>query len=152
MAFGDFTTLDAVKAWLKTGENDLPSDNDTMLSGLITSASEWIKQYRGRPIVSQDFQELRDALGGNQFVFAVWPVSAVALVVVNGLSIPPVPFITPSPPGVITAVGADALASGYLFTPTKLVIRGYIVPRITLGLTLQYTAGYQQVPPAINQA
>src|SRR5258708_456124 len=120
MAFGDLTTLADVRAWLTTGENPLGTQDDALLSGLITSSSEWLKRYVGRPVLSQDWEETRDGLGGNTFVFAVAPVSAVLLVVVNGLSIPPVPAIPISPPGVVTAISANALASGFLFTPTKL--------------------------------
>lgn len=151
MAFGDLTTLAAVKAWLKTGKDDPTSQDDGVLSSLITSASEWLKRYLNRGIVSQDWEELRDGVGTAQFVFAQFPVTAVLLVLVDGVNIPPVPPLNPPPPGLQQAQ-TFAYQAGYLFTATKLVIRGYIVPRKPLCVTLQYTAGFTAIPPDIAQA
>lgn len=136
MAFGDLTTLANVKAYLKTGDNDLSSDDDALLSRLISSASQFIESWLSRTIPSADYIETRPCLGNSKFVFGNYPVTAVASVTVDLTAIPPAPSV---------------IAGGYLFTPSMLTIQGYLVPRGSL-LTVQYTAGYSAIPPDIEQA
>lgn len=155
--FGDLTTLTDVKAWLQTGQNAFPATDDALLTRLITAASQYIQNWLNRQIALQDWIETRDGVGntlGNREVryqFSAFPVSAVSLVVVDGLTIPPIPAFILTPPGVST-VRTFASQSGYLFTPMQIVIRGYAVPRKAGCVTLQYTAGYAQIPPDLAQA
>jgi hypothetical protein len=152
--FGDLTTLVDVRAWLQTGQQPYPSTDDALLTRLITAASGLITAWLNRPIVSADWQELRDGVGNDTFVFSVQPVSAVLLVVVNNLTIPAVPNVVPAPPGLV----APAISTfpwgyaGYVFTPTALTIRGYPIPRMKACIQLQYTAGFTTVPPDVAQA
>lgn len=157
MAFGDLTTLADVKAWLQTGQSAFPATDDALLTRLITAASQFIQIWLNRQIASQDWVETCDGLGNalgpydGRYQFAAFPVSAVSLVVVDGLTIPPIPASPPAPPG-IAAISTFASQAGYLFTPTQLVIRGYAVPRKAACVTLQYTAGYAVTPPDLAQA
>jgi hypothetical protein len=154
MAFGDLTTLCDVRTWLQTGQQPYPSTDDALLARLISAASGFIAAWLNRPIVQADWQELRDGVGNDTFVFSVQPVSAVLLVVVNNLTIPAVPAIQPAPPGLI----APAISTfpwgyaGYVFTPTALTIRGYPIPRMKACVQLQYTAGFPTVPLDVAQA
>ena len=156
-SFGDLTTLADVKAWLQTGQNAFPATDDALLTRLITAASQYIQTWLNRQIALQDWIEVRDGTGNAlgsveaRYQFATFPVSAVSLVVVNGLAIPPIPISPPTPPG-IAAVNTFASDAGYLFTPTQIVIRGYAVPRKAGCVFLQYTAGYPVTPPEIAQA
>ena len=155
--FGDLTTLTDVKAWLQTGQNSFPSTDDALLRRLITAASQYIQTWLNRQIALQDWIEVRDGIGNAlgpieaRYQFAVFPVSAVSLVVVDGLTIPPIPASPPALPG-IAAISTFAAQAGYLFSPTQLVIRGYPVPRKAGCLTMQYTAGYAVTPPDLAQA
>jgi hypothetical protein len=94
-SFGDLTTLADVKAWLQTGQSAFPATDDALLTRLITAASQFIQTWLNRQIASQDWIEIRDGLGGPlgpydvRYQFAEFPVSAVSLVVVDGLTIPP---------------------------------------------------------------
>jgi Phage gp6-like head-tail connector protein len=101
MAFGDLCQLSDIRAWLQTSQQPYPSTDDALLTRLITAASGLITAWLNRPIVSADWQELRDGVGNDTFVFSVQPVSAVLLVVVNNLTIPPVPAVQPAPPGLV---------------------------------------------------
>jgi len=65
MAFGDLTTLGGVKAWLQTGQNPFPDTDDTLLTSLVTAASQFIQTWLGRPIAMADWVEVRDGLGGS---------------------------------------------------------------------------------------
>lgn len=157
MAFGDLTTLADVKAWLQTGQTAFPTTDDALLSRLITAASQFIQVWLNRPLAVQDWIETRDGLGSAlgagevRYQFAAFPVSAVSLVVVDGRVIPPIPAPALAPPGAV-AGSTFASQAGYLFTPTQLVIRGYVVPRKAGCVTLQYTAGYAATPPDLAQA
>jgi hypothetical protein len=157
MAFIDLTTLADVRTWLQATTTTLPHTDDLLLSRLITSASEFIQNWLNRNITSTDYEEVRDGTGGQQFVFANFPVTAVASVIIAGQTIPAVPPPQglsqgpPAPPTPVT-VGWYGGPAGYLFSPTKLVIVGYAVPRWPLCVQLQYTAGYPSVPFDLAQA
>jgi hypothetical protein len=156
-SFGDLTILADVKAWLQTGQSAFPTTDDVLLTRLITAASQYIQTWLNRQIALQDWIEVCDGMGNPlgpgdvRYQFAAFPVTAVSLVVVDGLMIPPIPVSPPAPPGV-AAVSTFATQVGYLFTPTQLVIRGYAVPRKAGCVTLQYTAGYAVTPPDLAQA
>src|SRR4051812_27918653 len=116
MADGDLTTLDDVKAWLKTGQSAFPNTDDALVQRLITAASRHIESWLGRQIAAADWQEVRDGTGGQRLAFANLPVSAVLLLSIDGLTIPAAP--------------ADGCCgAGYVFTPTELALRGYIFTR-----------------------
>lgn len=155
--YGDLATLADVKAWLQTGQSAFPATDDALLTRLITAASQFIQTWLNRQIASQDWIEIRDGLGSTlgprdmRYQFAAFPVSVVSLVVVDGLTIPPILASPPAQPGV-AVVSTFATQAGYLFTPTQLVIRGYVVPRKAGCVTLQYTAGYAVTPPDLAQA
>jgi hypothetical protein len=163
MAFGDLATLADVRAWLQTGQQPYPSTDDAMLSRLIAAASGFVTAWLSRPILAQDWQEVRDGPGSFgaevSFAFGVQPVSAVLLVVVDGVTIPAdpsgyAPGFVPGPAGQVASsiVAQTTYDAGYVFTPTTLTIRGYRVPRKRACVLLQYTAGFGVVPPDIAQA
>ena len=155
-SFGDLTTLADVKAWLQTGQSAFPATDDALLTRLITAASRYIQTWLNRQIASQDWIETRDGVGNAlgpcevRYQFAAFPVTAVGLVAVDGVTIPPILASPSAQTGIV--VGAFATQAGYLFTPTQLVIRGYPVPRKAGCVTLQYTAGYSVIPPDLAQA
>jgi hypothetical protein len=163
MPFGDLTTLADVRAWLQTGQQPYPSTDDALLARLVTAASGLVTAWLNRPILSADWQEVRDGPGSFTdevtFTFGVQPVSAVLLVVVDGVTIPPDPAaygpkFVPAPAGQVSSalVSQTGFASGYAFTPTALTIRGFRVPRKRASVLLWYTAGFAAVPPDVAQA
>ena len=168
MAYGDLTTLGDVKAWLSTGgqpgtSGGITSSDDFLLSRLITSASQFVSSWLNRPIISADWQEVRDGLGSytleQSFVCAVQPVTAVLLVVIDGVTIPAspqgyLPTFNPGAPGSIAASFQNQLNgfSGYVYSPSAITIRWYSVPRKRASVLLRYTAGFLSVPFDIAQA
>jgi hypothetical protein len=139
MAFGDLTTLGAVKAWLQTGQNPFPDTDDTLLGNLVTAASQFIQTWLGRPIAMADWVEVRDGTGGQRLAFANIPVCAVLSLTIDGIDIPPVR-------------GGRGFAAGYVFSPTELVVRGYALTRRAQNVVVTYTAGYLAPPPELAQA
>jgi hypothetical protein len=139
MAFGDLTTLGDVKAWLQTGQNPFPATDDALLARLVTAASQFIQAWLGRRIAVSDWLEIRDGGGGQRLAFANFPVLAVLSLTIDGLAIPPAP--------------ADGrFAAGYVFSPTELVLRGYVFTRRAQNVVVSYTAGYEATPPELAQA
>jgi Phage gp6-like head-tail connector protein len=139
MAFGDLTTLADVKAWLQTGQNPFPATDDTLLSGLVTAASQFIQSWLNRQIAAADWREIRDGTGGQCLAFANFPVTAVLSLTIDGLTIPPAP--------------ADGgFGAGYTFSPTELALRGYVFTRRPQNVIVTYAAGYAVTPPEIAQA
>jgi hypothetical protein len=139
MAFGDLTTLGDVKAWLQTGQNPFPDTDDTLLTNLVTAASQFIQTWLGRPMAQADWVEVRDGTGGQRMGFANSPVSAVLSLTIDGIDIPPVP-------------AGSSFAAGYVFSPTELVVRGYAFTRRAQNVVVTYTAVYAATPPELAQA
>src|SRR5437762_4201478 len=144
MAFGDLTTLADVKAWLQTGQDAFPDTDDALLARLITAASDFIQTWLNRRIVLADYEEVRDGSGGQRLVFANFPVTAVLALSIDGLAIPPAPG-----PG---ELGGGGFGAGYVFTPTELALRGYVLTRCPHNVIVAYTAGFAAAPPDIAQA
>jgi hypothetical protein len=163
MVFGDLTTLADVRAWLQTGPQPYPATDDALLARLVTAASGLVTQWLNRPVLSGDWQEVRDGLGSYtsevSFVCAVQPVTAVILVVVDGVTIPAdptgyLPSFVPAAPGSISPsfLTPTSSTAGYVYTPSAISVRGYWVPRKRACVLLRYTAGFAAVPPDIAQA
>jgi uncharacterized phiE125 gp8 family phage protein len=139
MAFGDLTTLDDVKTWLRTGQNAFPDTDDALLARLITAASQFVQSWLGRQIAPSDWQEVRDGSGGDRLAFAHVPVSAVLSLSIDGLAIPAAP-------------SDGSFAAGYVFTASELALRGYVFTRRAQNVIVTYTAGYAATPPDVAQA
>jgi hypothetical protein len=162
--YGDLTTLADVRAWLQNGPQPYPATDDLLIARLITAASGLVARWLNRPVLSGDWQEVRDGTGSwtNEvtLAFGVQPATAVILVVVDGVTIPPDPgnygpsFVPATAGGQVSPSFLTQTASfaGYVFTPSALTIRGYWVPRKRACVLLRYTAGFAAVPPDVAQA
>jgi hypothetical protein len=136
MAAGDLTSLSNVKAWL--GLTDpTQTEDDSLLTWLITAASQFIQTWCCRSFASQAYIETRDGTGGNRMPFINTPVTNVASLLVNGINIPP---------------GDAVTTPGFYFTPTMLALNGHGFARGTGNVVITYTAGFAAVPPEIEQA
>jgi len=139
----DLCSLADVKAWLQTGNDPFPPRDDQMLARLITAASVFVESWLTRPIGRANWQEIRDGMGGeraNRMVLAVTPVTAVLSLSIDGVVI--------QPAGQPTTFSNQA---GYVVTPSELVLRGCRFTRGSANVVVQYTAGYDPIPPDIEQ-
>jgi hypothetical protein len=135
MAAGDLTTLANVKGWFSPPLTS--TSDDTLLTRLVTAASQFIQTRLNRAIAAQSYVETRDGDGGAKLVLANAPVTAVASVAVDGIPIP---------------VAADSMTPGYVFGDTVLYLQGYVFCRGFQNVTVSYSAGYAATPPEIEQA
>lgn len=134
MAASDLVQLAEVKTWL-----NIPSGittDDTLLSSLISQMSEWVDNYCGRNLFSTTYQEIRDGLGGVRIHFRQWPVTAVASLYVDGVSIPASTGYLTGPP-----------TPGFIFTDKFLtLVGGYSFGRGKANVVVNFTAGYSIIP------
>lgn len=136
MAAGDLTTLDNVKGWLGL-TNPSQTDDDALLSRLITAISQFVQNDCGRQFSLQDYSEQRDGTGGRRLSLANYPISAVTCLSIDGQLVPP---------------GDATRTPGFFFRPTELLLNGYIFHRGLGNVSVAYTAGYETVPADLEQA
>lgn len=160
----DLCSLADVKAWLQTGTAPFPPTDDRLLARLITSASDFVEAWLGKPISLDHWQEIRDGLGGERegrMVLCVTPViNITGMAIRAGLGwrkIPQRPNFSPIvdlsaiDTGIQPTFSGFGFGQGYSFTPTEVYIdvpfqRGF------QNVVIQYIGGYNPVPPGIQQA
>lgn len=113
------------------------SATDGVLTTLIGNVSAAIESYCNRTFASASYTETRNGQGGWRLFLANGPVTAVASVSVDGVSIPAAP---------------DALSSGYVVDQNTVYLRGYCFNRGVQNVTVTYTAGFASVPGDVAQA
>jgi hypothetical protein len=140
----DLTTLADVKEWLSTGNpGSFPPSDDRLLSRLITACSVFLESWISRPLGIANWQEIRDGMGGesaNRMQLAVFPVTAILSLSIDGIPIPPAPPMT-----------QQGWMAGYAFSQTEIVLRGWRFGRGAQNVLVQYTAGYDTIPGDIQQ-
>lgn len=136
MADGDLTSLERLKAWLGLTDPDQTED-DELLSWLITASSSFIRVWCNRDLTSQSYIETRDGSGAGRMAFANGPVTAVSGLLIDNRPVPP---------------GDPVLTPGYYFTPTMLMLNGFAFNRGQGNVVITYTAGLTAIPPDLEQA
>jgi len=136
MAAGDLTSLAQVKAWLGLAD-PTQTEDDALLSWLITAASAFIGSWCCRDFTSQGYIETRNGTDSRRMPFINTPATAVASVMIDNLAIP---------------AGDPVMSPGYYFTPTMLMLHGYDFRRGYGNVVITYTAGLPTIPPDLEQA
>lgn len=117
---------------------------DPLLQRLISAVSQEAQTIINRTIAQTQYIETRDGLGQPMLMFLNYPVTAVALVLINGLTIQPRPPLGPN----VTA----ANFGGYVFDANRLMLAGGFFPRGFQNIQVQYTAGFATTPADLEQA
>jgi hypothetical protein len=86
---GDLTTLAAVKDWLGLAV----SGDDMKLARLISAVSAFIQSWINRQLVSASYTETRDGTGTRRLALANYPVTAVASVTLDGVTLPSYQYV-----------------------------------------------------------
>lgn len=97
------------------------------LAAIITGVSSVMQQYASRNFVAQPYSVVLDGHGGDRVSLPNFPITAVAAVSVDGVNVP---------------AAANALQSGFVFSETQVLLRGYRFNRGVQNVSLTYTAGY----------
>lgn len=139
MAAGDLTDLASVKAWIPvTTTND-----DALLTTLVSQVSTFIQSWLNRTIASQAYSEVRNGQGMPMLMLQNYPVAAIASLTVDGIVIPPRPPLGP---------GTASSSIGYTFDANAVYLSGYSFCRGFQNVAISYTAGYAVTPIDIQQA
>ena len=143
MAFpGDLVTLAQALAWL--GQT---ADTNNIIAGLVSSVSTQIQNFVGYQLASANYTRSFNGTGTQRLSLPDRPVTAVASLTIDTISIP----------------AASGLTPGYVFDSKFLYLRGYnrwprgfdIVGTFQRGfqnVAVAYTAGYATIPFDIQQA
>jgi uncharacterized phiE125 gp8 family phage protein len=139
-------TLTDVKAYLRIADGA----QDAVINYLIPKASAFLERQCSRIFASATYSETRNGNGADSMGLRQIPVTAVASVSVDGVSIPAAP---------------DAVSTGFVFDEDTLYIRrgnrGLSSPfggvplcfnRGIQNIALSYTAGYATIPDDLVQA
>jgi len=129
----DMTTLANVKQYLGV----TASDDDALLSRLITAVSEGFESCLNRVISSAPYTEFRDGNGKGVMMFANMPATAVSSVKIDGLAIPAAP---------------DFTGYGFRFDESLLMLNGAVFDKGRRNIEIAYTAGYVTTPKDLEQA
>ncbi len=123
------------------------TNQDALITTLITNASAMIESYCNRIFASASYTETRNGTGGFRMYAAQAPITAVSSVTVDGVAIPAAP--SGGAPGYGYVFDADLIyirtGASYSGTPT-LFTKG------VQNVVLSYTAGFATIPADINQA
>lgn len=134
MATGDLTTLANVKQWI----NIASISDDTLISRLITSVSNFIGAWLNRNLTSASYSEAYDGGGSTRLMLINYPVTAVASLVIDNIVVP---------------ASTDPLVSGYVFDQWGIQLRGSNTFQSGKeNVLVTYTGGYIQLPVEIEQA
>lgn len=133
----DLTTLVSLKEWLQIPT--ATTTDDALLSRLITSASAFMGAWLNRILTSASYTEQYDGNGGSVIQVANFPVTAVASVSVDGVS------ISASP-------DSGIVQSGFAFDDRSIWLVGYSFNRGHRNVKITYTAGFSAIPKDLEQA
>lgn len=133
-----YASLDDVKSWL--GITTAVADD--LLTKLLDAATAFINEQIGRPngLWSTAYSEEYHGHNNHRLMLRNWPVTSVALVQMNGQTVPK-----------STAYGV----SGWVVDPGQrsLLMRGGdVFAWGTLNVTVSYVAGYAAIPADLQQA
>lgn len=125
------------------------TNQDAVITSLITNASAMIESYCNRVFASANYAETRNGTGGYRMYAANAPITAVSAVTVDGISIP----AAPAPSG-------NGLGYGFVFDSDLIYIRPGVpysgqptaFNKGIQNVTLAYTAGFTTIPSDVNQA
>jgi hypothetical protein len=133
MAAGDLCTPADVQAFLSLAAGQ----DAALLQTLCTNASAFVLNFINRNLLSASYTETRNGNGGDRMPLYQWPITDVASVSIDGVTVP---------------LSTGASAPGYVADDTTLYLRGYRFCQGVQNVVVSYTAGLASVPPDVAQA
>ncbi len=110
------------------------SISDPILQRLISSISSYVQAWLNRTIANADYTELRNGVGGTRMLTKQFPITSVAGVAVNGLSVQARPTLAP--------MMTYQSAGGYVFDDISVMLSGWCFSNGYQNIMLQYAAGF----------
>lgn len=129
----DLTDSAEATAYLADVGLAVPSDLDK----IITGVSAAMQSFASRNFVSQSYSVALDGAGTDRVSLPNTPITAVSALTIDGVNIP---------------AAASALAQGFVFSETQVLLRGYRFCRGVQNVALTYTAGFVTIPADLRRA
>jgi len=129
----DLTTLESFRAYA----GGASTADDALIGQLITAYSAAVTSLLNRQILSGPAEIWRDGRDGQTLTLPEYPVTAVALLEIDGQAIP-----------AQSGIGRP----GYRFTDMQIILDGYRFSCGHANVHVRFTAGYASVPADIEQA
>jgi hypothetical protein len=120
-------------AYLAATGMSAPADLDK----IITGVSAAMQSYASRNFVSQSYSRVLNGRGGDRVSLPDYPITAVSAVSVDGVTIQP---------------AATPLQSGFVFSDTQVMLRGFRFSPGVQNVAIAYTAGFAAVPADLVRA
>ena len=137
---GDLTTLESVKQWIPVDN----TNDDALLTALITNVSTFIQSWLNRIIAQQGYSEVRNGQDMPVMLLANYPIVGVSALTVDGIVIPARGPLGP---------GTYATPGGFTFDANAVYLSGcYRFTRGYQNVSVSYVAGFATTPPDIQQA
>jgi uncharacterized phiE125 gp8 family phage protein len=134
MAANDLVSIADVKAYLG---GDLQSNDDAVLSRLISAASAFFVTACARPILQQTYSELYDGKGNGRLYLRNTPVVSVTSLSIDSITVPQA-----------TAPGQ----SGWRLNNNIVLLFGHWFNRALANVAVTYVAGYAAPPADVAEA
>lgn len=134
MAEDDLVSLADVKAYLG---GDLQSNDDAVLSRLISAASAFFVTACARPILERSYSELYDGKGNGRLYLRQTPVTGVTALSIENTAVPQA--TTPGEPG-------------WRLNGNVILLFGHWFHRGLVNVAVTYTAGYASPPADVAEA
>lgn len=146
----DLTTLQNVKDWLSITD----TNSDKVIARLITASSgTFLTAINRGTFLTSSYTDTRDGTGTDSIILINYPITAVASVKVNNITVPPSPDGV-KPGFVFDQYGVYLVGGSYPFpnsSASGLYYPGYF-PMGRSNVIISYTAGYATTPPDVEQA
>lgn len=133
MALGDLTTLAKLKEYLGIKTDT----SDPLLERMLTEASQYIQSWLNRNLNLTDYVELRDGTNGLALSTRQYPIKTVSKLMIDGVEVPH---------------ASAVLGAGFRFDEERIVLNGSRFNRGFQNVEITYSAGYETIPPEIEQA
>jgi hypothetical protein len=131
---GDLVSLADVKAYLG---GDLQSNDDAVLSRLISAASAFFVTACARPILERSHSEFYDGKGNGRLYLRQTPVTAVTALSIEGANVPQA--MEPGQPG-------------WRLNGNVILLFGHWFNRGLVNVSVSYSAGYATAPADVAEA
>lgn len=115
---------------------DLGLTAPTDLDKVITGVSASMQEYASRNFVSQAYTRTFDGNGGVRQSLPDYPITAVASLSIDGVSVP----------------AASGVGAGFVFSPTQVMVRNYRFCPGVQNVAITYTAGFNPIPSDLRRA
>jgi hypothetical protein len=134
LAENDLVSLGDVKAYLG---GDLQSNDDAVLSRLVSAASAFVVTACARQFLEQSYDELYDGRGNGRLYLRHTPVTGVSSLSIDGSMVPRA--VTPGEPG-------------WRLNGNVILLFGHWFHRGLVNVAVSYTAGYATTPADVAEA